>query len=381
MKKCLMSGFVWVTIALMLLLLSCTPSQPAGTPAPIAPIKTNVPTSNISPPTSQDAAWDKVVEAAKKEGRLNFYTFYFTGDKGAVMASAFESRYGIKLDIITGRGSEFTERLKTEQRMGQMTGDVVATSSTHMENMRQAGLLIPSLDLPVLNEKDVWAIHPTFHNKEGYYLDYQRYFLTTFINTNLVKPGEEPKSFADLLAPKWKGQLIMADPILSESPSRFVLFIQQKRLSEDYPTRLGQQDLKFDPSTVGAVAKLARGEAAATVFVSTMEAIQMAAEGAPIRIVDMKEGTVTDTEAMGAIKGSPHPNAAKVFLNFVYSQEGQKLLGEKIKTFPVRKGIIANVPQAIQLEPSNPLVVDLEGVQMTAKAFRDKQFVSQLKPK
>ncbi|MBF8265650.1 MAG: hypothetical protein HW384_1514 [Dehalococcoidia bacterium] len=381
MKRWLNGGLVSVAIALIFMLVACTPQSASAPPAAV-PQGTTAPAAKAAPVVSaEQAAWDKVVEAAKKEGRLNFYTFYFTGDKGMAMANAFENRYGIKLDIITGRGSEFTERLKTEQRMGQMTGDVVATSSTHMENMRQAGLLIPSLDLPVLNEKDVWAIHPTFHNKEGYYLDYQRYFLTTFINTNLVKPGEEPKSFADLLAPKWKGNLIMADPVLSESPSRFVLFIQQKRLSEDYPTRLGQQDLKFDPSTVGAVAKLARGEAAATVFVSTMEAIQMAAEGAPIRIVDMKEGTVTDTEAMGAIKGSPHPNAAKVFLNFIYSQEGQKLLGEKIKTFPVRKGIIANVPQAIQLEPSNPLVVDLEGVQMTAKAFRDKQFVSQLKPK
>ncbi|MDO8637229.1 MAG: hypothetical protein Q7R34_13530, partial [Dehalococcoidia bacterium] len=159
MKRWLSGGLIISIVFVIVALAACTPKATpvTSTQAPTAPTTPASPTSNVSPPTSQDAAWDKVVEAAKKEGKINFYNWYFTeGRGGRVLEQAFEAKYGIELSAIQGRGAEFTERLKTEKRIGQMVADVVEGSSLHMENMRLAELLKPTIDMPVMKEKDVW---------------------------------------------------------------------------------------------------------------------------------------------------------------------------------------------------------------------------------
>lgn len=383
MKRWLSGSLIISIVLVIVVLAACTPKvvPPASSQAPTAPTTPASPTSNVSPPTSQDPAWDKVVEAAKKEGKINFYNWYFTeGRGGRVLEQAFEAKYGIEVSAIQGRGAEFTERLKTEKRIGQMVADVVEGSSLHMENMRLAELLKPTMDIPVMKEKDVWHMVPNYHNKDGYYMNYQRMFLTMFMNTNLVKPGEEPKGFMDLLDPKWKGKLIISDPVVSEIASRFVLYTSQKRVPDDFPTRLGRQQLIFDPSTPGAALKLAQGNASIAILLATLDVSNLVAEGAPIRVLDIKEGTMVDALSMGAVNNGPHPNATKVFLNYILSPEGQKLMADKSLSYPVRKGITANVPPAMQLEPSNPLLIDPAAVEFVAKAFREKQMVSALKP-
>ncbi|MBI4289225.1 MAG: extracellular solute-binding protein [Chloroflexi bacterium] len=383
MRKGLAGSLFVVVLLVAAVLASCTPK---ATPAP-QPSAPATPSATAAPRTTpavgaEDAAWNKVVEAAKKEGKLNFYNWYFTeGRGGRALQQAFESKYGIKLDAIQGRGAEFTERLKTEKRIGQMVADVVEGSSLHLENMRLAGLLTPTTDIPVMREKDAWHMAPNFHNKEANYLNYQRMFLTMFMNTNLVKPGEEPKGLTDLLDPKWKGKLLISDPVVSEIASRFVLYIQQKRLPDDFPARLGRQELLFDPSTPGVALKLAQGNASIAVLLATLDVSNLVAEGAPLRVLDTKEGVMVDALSMGAVNNGPHPNAAKVFLNYILSPDGQKLIASKSLSYPVRKGITANVPPAMQLEPANPLLIDPAAVEFVAKAFRDKQLVAALKPK
>lgn len=383
MKKWFASSLIGAVV-LLVLVAACTPQAgPAPQPAaPSGPTASTQPSKPAPAPRPEPSAWDKVVEAAKKEGKITFYNWYFTeGRGGRALQEAFEGKYGIKLEAIQGRGAEFTERLKTEKRLGQMVADVVEGSSLHLENMRLAELLKATPDLPAMQEKDAYFLAPNFHNKDAFYINYQRMFLTLFVNTNLVKPGEEPKGLVDLLDPKWKGKLMMSDPVVSEAPSRLVLYIQQKRLNEDYPARLGQQELKFDPSTPGAALKLARGEAAVAIFIATLDTSNLVAEGAPIKILDVKEGAMVDALSMGMVSGSPHPNAARVFLNYIISDEGQKLIADKAFAFPVRKGITPNVPKAMLLEPSNPLPIDPDAVQFVAKAFREKQLVPALKPK
>ncbi|MDO8637059.1 MAG: hypothetical protein Q7R34_12655, partial [Dehalococcoidia bacterium] len=93
--------FISLSIIILILLVACTPQAAPvpSAPAPAAPAPVSVPTSNLSPPTSQDAAWAKIVEAGQKEGQVNVYTWGWTGDVGLSIASAFEKRYGIKLNM------------------------------------------------------------------------------------------------------------------------------------------------------------------------------------------------------------------------------------------------------------------------------------------
>ena len=186
--KRLITGSLTLAITFVLLVLAaCTPKA-APTPAsPSAPAPVAATASQAVPAISpEQSAWDKVVEAAKNEGKVTFYNWYFTeGRGGMALASGFESKYGIKLEGIQGRGAEFIERLKTEKRIGQMVADVVEGSSLHLENMKLAELLKPTRDIPAMQEKDVWHMVPNYHNKDAYYLNYQRMFLTMFMNTNL----------------------------------------------------------------------------------------------------------------------------------------------------------------------------------------------------
>ena len=144
------------------------------------------------------------MQSAKKEGRVTIYSFNFTGEMGIMLQKAFEQRYGIELEIVTGRGAEFIERLKTEKRVGQLTADTTEGSAIHVKNMKLEGITAGVAgELPALREKDKWVIDLLSLDPQDKHLII--HFISTYaphINTRLVKAGEEPRVWRDLLDPK-----------------------------------------------------------------------------------------------------------------------------------------------------------------------------------
>lgn len=376
--------FLILSIGIVVLLAACAPqAAPSPTPAPAAP-STPYPAApapkSVPLLTPEDAAWAKVVEAAKKEGQVNAYAWGWTGDFGLAVAKAIANKYGIKVNIITGRGAEFIERIKTETRMGNITADFSEGDPTHLENMKLAGLLEATPELPVLRDKEAFSASPLIFSPEGYYLEYYQQYLCLHVNTNLVKPGDEPKAWVDLLDPKWKGKITFADPVVSVSPSYFAVLIEQKRLGLDFLEKLGKQDLLFDPSTPGVAMKLARGEAHVA-YVTTGVTSAVASEGAPIKIIDTREGIFAIGISVGKVKGGPHPNATRLLLNWLLSQEGQDTYGKAKRVLSVRKDVPDYQHPAIQLKPQNPIFITPQYNDLVAKVFREKQYVPLLKPK
>ena len=158
MKKYFLIGLV--ISVLISIVFACTPQptpSPVQTPKPVSSPTATIPGSSVTPST-QDAAWNKIVEAAKKEGKLTIYSFNLVGDIGIVVSRAFKETYGITMDIVTGRGAEFTERVKTEKRIGNLVADVTEGNVSNIQNMKVEGLTTGyASDLPVLREKDVWV--------------------------------------------------------------------------------------------------------------------------------------------------------------------------------------------------------------------------------
>lgn len=185
---------------------ACAPPLQVGAPAPNTPQTTRAaaPTSNLPIPISQeDTAWAKVVVAAKREGKVTVYSYSWVGDAGIAMTRAFESKYGIGLDMITGRGAEFVERLKTEKRMGSMTADTFEGSATHVTNAKVAETIAASAQgLPALAEKGIWSLEPLSQDKDGYVLAFMPLVGAPYINTKLVKAEDEPKSWFDIMQPR-----------------------------------------------------------------------------------------------------------------------------------------------------------------------------------
>ncbi len=382
MKRLITPGLIGVVI-LGLLLASCSPgSAPTPVPAALTPAKTTVPTSNPSLPTSQDAAWTKVMEAAKTEGSVSIYSITLTGDIGLVVAKAFKDRYGINLDVISGRGAAFIERIKTEMRLGQLVGDIMESSVQHDLTLKVAGGTVGTLDLPVLNEKDVWRVNPLSSDSEGHLLNHKSYYLSPWVNTNLVKPGQEPKSYRDLGKPEWKGKILMSDPSISGSGyDVFVTMVNRGYLDNDFVKSFGGQGIKFASGTLDVVRALAKGDESFGFAATDSDAASFLAEGAPIKAIALEEGTLATPSAMARVKNGPHPNASKVFLNWILSAEGQTVFSKACSLASVRNDVKDFRHPAAAVEPKRLVVYTGEDAERVAKAFQEKWLVELWKKK
>ncbi len=369
--------FAFVTI-LAALLAAC---KPQTTPAPLVPQPSSAPVSvsnpNLPSPIAEDAAWAKVVAAARKEGKVNAYSYSWLGDTGLAISRAFKEKYGISVEITTGRGAEFAERFKTEKRMGQQVADITEGGTVAINAMKPEGVLTSVADdLPVLKEKGVWLVDPTaMDTQDKANLTWRLLVYNPYINTKLVKTEEVPQSWRDLLLPRWKGKMSFGEPNVGATVySVMVVLMDNKVWDEDYIRALYRQELHFVVSPADELLKLARGENDIIVVVADSEASRFALEGAPIRAIDMKDGVVLSTAAVAAIAKGPNPNAARVFLNWIFSREGQTLAGERMGSKMVRKDVPDIRPQAVQTSMNNPFVLSVDNMGKASQLFRDKWF-------
>ena len=365
-----------VGMAVLMVISACTPgSTPTPTPAAPTPASTSIPTSNVSPPTSQDPAWDKIVEAAKKEGKLTIYSFNFVGDTGISIAKAFKEKYGITVEIITGRGAEFTERLKTEKRMGSILADVCDNNATNAKTMKKEGLTKSVAgELPVLREKGVWVADVLgIDPQDKHLISFNFTIYSPWVNTRLVKSGEEPKVWKDLLDPKWKGKMIATDTTTSPGLYQsFVPLIREKVVDTEFLKALYNQDLRFSSTIQDEAGLLARGDRAISIRGNDSVYSRYINEGAPIKIIDLSDGVVLSVISVVAFEGSPHPNDAKVFLNWLMSTEGQTAYGKPASAASARKDVPNFLPEAARLTPKNPILLTSEDTDESTKLFRER---------
>lgn len=365
-------------LALLALVMACSP--PATTPPPPAPAPPPAaPAPALSP---EAAAWAKVVSDAKTEGKLTLYAFSFTSDIGVGLSRAFQDKYGVTMEIITGRGSELIERLRTEKRMGNVVGDVMESSNLNVVTAKDAGVLTAAGALPVLQERDVWLATPAL-DPEGVALSYVAAPTSVWINTNLVRPGQEPKTWRDLLDPRWKGKILMLDPTVSSGPYlTFIPLLNNKVIDEDYLRALGKQDLVLDIlSTRELFKKTAAGQYPLFVGASAATAGPIIMEGGPIRLLDMAEGVAVSGLGIGLVNQGPHPNAGRVFLNWLLSPEGQTLQSRLQAAPPVRKDAQDFTLPAARITPQRLIPNTQKDLADATRLFRDRYLVQLLKSK
>lgn len=341
--KCL---FFFVLVA-GLLLAACAPTAPPA-PQPAATQPAPAPTARpaAAPQAAPvDAAWEEVVKAAQKEGRLIIYDYgLFGGDWGRAVTVAFKNRYGIPVDLlITGGSSVTLEKLKVEKRMGVAVADMATAGSVSSRAMIELGVMKKDVhrDLPALKDKSVFIMDPVYSpGGEAISVNYTR--LGQGVNSNLVKPGEIQSQY-DLLNPKWKGKIAMRDPRLGSGgePLSVTTFLQTKALDENFFLRLAEQK----PALLGVgyfeVAQMvARGEYAVYWAAGIDNYLSpLIKDGAPISVTPMKEGTIGQSSTVMILEAASHPNAAKLFVNWILTPEGQKIFHEARGAPPFRKDL------------------------------------------
>ena len=367
-------------LAILPLLGACSPGQVPSTTTthPVSstpsPATVSPPTSNLPPPTSQ-TPWAQIEAAAKKEGKLNSYSFSLIGEAGIKVAGAFRQRYGITMDIITGPGASLAERIKVEKRAGQLNADFHDGSAVNLQNMKSDRLLVSVYnDLPVSREKAVWHLEPSSSDPaDATILAFVPVYFNPYINVNLVKPEQEPKSYKDFLDPKWQGKLSIADPSISPGPYQMLVPLLEKGIvTEEYVKALGQQQLRFFTTITQEMNALSRGEHLASIRGSDAQASAFVQEKAPIKAIALNEGTLVTVRAISAIDGGPHPNATRLFMNWLLGPEGQAVYTKSLGMAPVRKDVADARPEGVKVPATNLILVTNEHDAKAAKLFTDK---------
>lgn len=277
--------------------------------------------------------WDQVLKAAKQEGKVAVLGPRQVQARDA-LTGPFEKKYGIKVEYFGGSGREISPRLGAERRANQYHWDVyVGGTSTGLFALIPMGAidpLEPALILPEVKDLKQWR------DGELDFADRGRRQLviatqhrgTIFINPDLVKP-EEFKSHRDLLNPKWKGKIASDDP-RTGGPGRatFDFFHLHPALGNEYIRALAKQELIILKDYAQQIDALGQGRYPVVIGTSDATAEYRMQQGVKIGIIDprqLKEGTDLNpgNGAMALINRARNPNAAKVYINWLLSKEGQ----------------------------------------------------------
>lgn len=350
-------------VSLLVILGACAPKAvPTMAPAPAAPMPVqaspNLATPTVSP---NEANWVRVIEAAKKEGKLTAYTFSMFGDIGTAVAAGFEKRYGIKVELVTGVGAGLMERIKIERAARRYIADTLDSAGSLMLMAKQEGLTQSFGPLPSLEEKDIWNTLPQME-PEVHLLGIRSTVYSPYINTRFVKAEETPKSYRDLLAPQWRKRMVVPSPVTAPTIIQLYLAtLQARALDENYWRQLAGQELQVVPTIREVINKLVQGEAHLAVVHADSQMASFVREGAPIKAIDMEEGKVVIPHgtAITMVSNAPHPNAAKLFANWLLSQEGHSIYSQAVGGFlPLRKDVADVRPSAVKTLTDRVMIVD-----------------------
>lgn len=260
--------------------------------------------------------WGKVVDAAKKEGHVVLYSAFVGLATHQQLKKDFEATYGITVDILEARASEIRERIRIEQAAGRFTADV-------SENGRTTTTLQISQD----NVFDPYGVLPSLgHLKSDFKPDDIRLpaFAIVYgilVNTRLVKPEDEPKSWLDIADPKWKGK-ILSDDFRALGGGGVLFYVLQEQFGRDFFDKLAKQDLKFSREIPANERRVARGEFPIYLPDSLTSIPDL--KGLPVKMLAPKEGLPYIGYDLALLKHAPHPNAGRLLMEYSISQKMQQ---------------------------------------------------------
>lgn len=276
---------------------------------------------NVPSAVSSHAADEALISAAKKEGQVVWYTTQIINQFARPAAEAFQKKYGIKVNFLRGDSVETAVRILNEGRSGKVRADVFDGTST-LPAVKRQGLILKWLPDAAM------ALPPEYRDPEGYWVATNVFIHTPVYNTTLIAMQDVPRSFEDLLEPRFAGRMAWAFHATTSGAPGFIGLVldemgQEKGL--DYLRRLSKQKLiSLGGSARAAVDQVIAGEYAMVLQAMNHQPVISARRGAPVDWVRMKPGMgVLSVSAV--LKDGPNPNAGKLLLDFFLSQEGQML--------------------------------------------------------
>jgi iron(III) transport system substrate-binding protein len=276
--------------------------------------------SRAAPPDSV-AITPALIEAARKEGKVAYYTSIDLSLAERI-AKSFEAKFpGIAVRTERTGAERVFQRIGQEQASRIYAVDVVNSSdAAHFIVWKRGGLLAPVLP------EDVARHYPMEHrDPDGLFASFRVTLSAVGYNNNLVKAEEAPKSFADLLDPKWTGRIVKAHPAYSGTIMTATFQIVRE-LGWGYFEKLAKQKVMQVQSATDPPKKLALGERAIMADGGEYNLFQLKENGGPVELVYPSEGIPTVVGPNAVFKNAPNPNAARLFQCYCFTPECQQLI-------------------------------------------------------
>ncbi len=307
-----------------------------------------------------------LIEAAKKEGKLVFYTAMDL-QLAERFGRTFEARYpGIAVRVERSGAERVFQRIDQEYRSNIRAVDVVNTADqAHCIIWKRNGWLAPYLPEEVARNFD-----KRYYDPDGLHVT-TRVLVSPFgYNTKLVKAEDAPKSFADLLDPKWAGKMVKAHPAYSGTIMNATFQIARD-LGWEYFEKLAKQRIMQVQSATDTPKKISLGERAIMIDGAGYLVIQAKEAGEPVDVIYPAEGTPLATSPSTVFKGAPNPNAARLFFNWLHGREAQQLLVDFARQYSPHAQTVEK-PGVRRLADIKLMREDPEGVEKMADEIKTR---------
>src|SRR5919201_5345520 len=308
----------------------------------------------------------ELVEAAKKEGKVVWYTAVDLPVAERV-GKAFEAKYpGIALRVERSVGERIFQRIGQEYASKIHAVDVVNSSdAAHFIVWKREGILAPYVP------NDVALHYPaTQKDPDGLFASWRVWLSVIGYNTKLVRPEEAPKSFADLLDPKWSGKIVKGHPGYSGTIMTATFQIARE-LGWEYFEKLAKQKVMQVQSSTDPPKKLALGERAIMADGGENKVILLKEAGQPVEPVYPAEGTPTISGPTAIFASAPHPNAARLFQAWYHTRETQQFFTDFTAQYSVHAQVQSK-PGRRKISDIKLMKEDAEGVEKMAEEIKTR---------
>ena len=275
------------------------------------------PARAAAPPA--EAITPQLVDAAKKEGKVVLYSALDL-PVGEKLGKAFEAAYpGVQIQIERSGSERLFQRIAQEHDANIHACDIVTSAdAAHFIPWKRDGRLMPFVS------EDIARYFPEqYRDPDGLFATSHIWLCSIAYNTSLVKPEDAPKSYADLLDPKWAGKMVKGHPAYSGTIMT-ATFQLARDLGWEYFEKLSRQRVMQVQSSTDPPKKLALGERAVMADGNEYGVVMLKETSQPVEPIYPTEGTPTISGPTGIFADAPHPNAAKLFQAWLHTRETQQ---------------------------------------------------------
>jgi iron(III) transport system substrate-binding protein len=304
------------------------------------------------------AAQDPRLEAARKEGKVVWYTSLALSSSEKV-AKLFETAYpGVKVEVHRTGSQRILQRMMQELQSNIRNVDVVHTSDAgHYVLLKEKKLLMR------YTPAGVDAFAPGFKDRDGFHYGLRATVNVIAYNSKTIPAAEAPRAWKDLLDPKWRGRLVTAHPGYSGVIATHVLALVHLH-GWDYFKALAQNKPMLVQSAVDPSGIVASGERPVAVNGGDYTFYQAKKKGNPVEIVYPKEGVPLVVSPSAITSFAPHPNAARLFTDFIFSRDVQQVLADT-------EGLYTGHPQ-VTYPADKPRLPDLKLLPVDAEELEKR---------